>query len=61
LDEKGNTSMTIPEIKKRITRVLKKYGAKRASPFGSIVRQRNVLTTEVGKVLDIYRLNHGRR
>jgi len=35
----GNINMTISEIKNLITPVLKKYGVKRASLFGSIVKE----------------------
>lgn len=49
----GNINMTISEIKNLITPVLKKYGVKRASLFGSIVKGDRTENSDVDILVEL--------
>ena len=45
--------MTIPEIKEKILPVLKKYGIKKASLFGSIVRDEQTERSDIDLLVEL--------
>jgi predicted nucleotidyltransferase len=45
--------MTIPEIKNRITPILKKYGVKKASLFGSIVKGESTEDSDIDILVEM--------
>lgn len=45
--------MTITEIKKRILSILKKYGVKKASLFGSIVRNKQTESSDIDILVEM--------
>ena len=49
----GNTNMTILEIKNKIIPILKKYGVKKASLFGSVVREEQTENSDIDLLVEL--------
>lgn len=49
----GNTNMTILEIKNKIMPILKKYGVKKASLFGSVVREQQTENSDIDLLVEL--------
>lgn len=45
--------MTIPEIKNKIMPILKKYGVKKASLFGSVVRDKQTERSDIDLLVEL--------
>lgn len=45
--------MTIPEIKNKIMPILKKYGVKKASLFGSVVRENQTESSDIDLLVEL--------
>jgi len=45
--------MTIPEIKNKIIPILKKYGVKKASLFGSVVRDKQTESSDIDLLVEL--------
>lgn len=45
--------MTIPEIKNKILPILKKYGVKKASLFGSVVRDEQTESSDIDLLVEL--------
>ena len=45
--------MTIPEIKSKIMPILKKYGVKKASLFGSVVRKEQTESSDIDLLVEL--------
>ena len=45
--------MTIPEIKNKILPILKKYGVKKASLFGSVVREEQTERSDIDLLVEL--------
>lgn len=49
----GKTTMTILEIKSKIMPTLKKYGVKKASLFGSVVREKQTESSDIDLLVEL--------